>query len=58
MVIVTHEMRFAREVSDEVVFLHEGRIEEQGPPAQVFGAPRSERCRQFLATTEGAGAGR
>jgi ABC-type histidine transport system ATPase subunit len=57
MIIVTHEMRFAREVSDEVVFLHQGRIEEQGPPAQVFGNPASERCRQFLATTEGAAAG-
>jgi ABC-type histidine transport system ATPase subunit len=57
MIIVTHEMRFAREVSDEVVFLHQGRIEEQGPPAQVFGAPTSERCRQFLATTQGAPAG-
>lgn len=57
MIIVTHEMRFAREVSDEVVFLHQGRIEEQGPPTQVFGNPTSERCRQFLATTEGAAAG-
>lgn len=57
MIIVTHEMRFAREVSDEVVFLHQGRIEEQGPPAQVFGNPVSERCRQFLATTEGMAAG-
>jgi ABC-type histidine transport system ATPase subunit len=51
MVIVTHEMKFAREVSSEVVFLHEGRIEEQGPPEQVFDDPRSERCRQFLART-------
>ena len=51
MIIVTHEMRFAREVSSEIVFLHQGRIEEQGPPSQVFGAPRSERCRQFLATS-------
>ncbi len=49
MIIVTHEMGFAREVSSEVVFLHEGRIEEQGPPAQVFDNPNSERCRQFLA---------
>jgi ABC-type histidine transport system ATPase subunit len=49
MVIVTHEMGFAREVSSAIVFLHDGRVEEQGPPAQVFGAPRSERCRQFLA---------
>jgi len=48
MIVVTHEMRFAREVSDVVMFLHNGMIEEQGPPEQVFGAPRSERCRQFL----------
>ena len=48
MLLVTHEMRFAREVSSEVVFLHQGRIEEQGPPDQVFDAPRSDRCRQFL----------
>lgn len=50
MLIVTHEMRFARDVAHRVVFLHEGRVEEDGPPAQVFGAPRSERCREFLAT--------
>jgi ABC-type histidine transport system ATPase subunit len=49
MIIVTHEMKFAREVSSAVVFLHQGVIEEQGPPDQVFGDPRSERCRQFLA---------
>ena len=49
MLIVTHEMGFAREVSSQVLFLHQGRVEEAGPPAQVFGAPRSERCRQFLA---------
>jgi ABC-type histidine transport system ATPase subunit len=48
MLIVTHEMGFAREVASEVIFLHQGRIEEQGPPTQVFGNPRSERCRQFL----------
>jgi len=57
MIIVTHEMRFAREVSSEIVFLHQGRIEEQGPPAQVFGSPQSERCRQFLATSQHAAAG-
>ena len=51
MVMVTHEMGFAREVSDEVVFLHEGRVEEKGSPAQVFGDPTSDRCRQFLANT-------
>ena len=48
MIVVTHEMGFARDVSDEIIFLHEGVIEEQGPPGQVFGNPRSERCRQFL----------
>ena len=49
MIMVTHEMRFAREVSSQVIFLHQGKIEEEGPPAQVFGKPRSERCRQFVA---------
>ena len=48
MLIVTHEMRFAREVSSEVVFLHRGRVEERGPPEQVFDNPGSERCRAFL----------
>ncbi len=48
MLVVTHEMRFAKEVSTDVVFLHEGRIHEQGPPSQVFQNPTSERCRQFL----------
>jgi len=50
MLIVTHEMGFAREVSTETIFLHEGRVEEQGPPSQVFGRSKSERCRQFLAS--------
>ncbi|MBM3484283.1 MAG: ATP-binding cassette domain-containing protein [Alphaproteobacteria bacterium] len=49
MLIVTHEMAFAREVSSRVIFLHQGLVEEEGPPESVFGAPRSERCRQFLA---------
>jgi len=48
MLVVTHEMGFAREVSSQVVFLHLGRIEEQGPPSQVFDNPESERFRQFL----------
>ena len=48
MIVVTHEMAFAREISAEVVFLHKGVIEERGPPAEVFGAPKSERCRAFL----------
>jgi octopine/nopaline transport system ATP-binding protein len=49
MIIVTHEVGFAREVSSEVVFLHQGRVEERGAPAQVLGNPNSERIRQFLA---------
>jgi ABC-type histidine transport system ATPase subunit len=48
MVVVTHEMSFAREVSSRVVFLHQGRIEEEGAPAELFSAPRSERLRGFL----------
>ncbi|MGO4406818.1 ABC transporter ATP-binding protein [Bosea sp. RAF48] len=49
MLVVTHEMGFARDVSSKVVFLHKGVIEEEGPPQQVFTASRSERFRQFLA---------
>jgi octopine/nopaline transport system ATP-binding protein len=48
MLIVTHEMGFAAEVSTRAVFLHAGQIEEQGPPRQVFSDPISERCRQFV----------
>jgi ABC-type histidine transport system ATPase subunit len=48
MIVVTHEMGFAHEVSDRVIFLHEGLIEEEGHPSTVFGSPRSERLRQFL----------
>jgi len=51
MIVVTHEMGFAREVSSKTIFLHEGRVEEEGPPAQVFGDPKSERCRAFIAST-------
>jgi octopine/nopaline transport system ATP-binding protein len=50
MILVTHEMGFAKQVSNRVVFLHRGQIEEEGPPAEVFGAPRSERCRQFISS--------
>jgi ABC-type histidine transport system ATPase subunit len=50
MLIVTHEIGFAREVSSRTVFLHQGRIEEEGPPRELFGSPRSERLRQFLAS--------
>jgi len=49
IVMATHEMAFARDVADRVVFLDAGRILEQGPPAEVFGAPREERTRAFLA---------
>ena len=50
MLIVTHEMRFAREVSSQVVFLHQGRIEEIGTPSDVFDNPKSERVREFMAS--------
>jgi ABC-type histidine transport system ATPase subunit len=49
MIIATHEMGFAREVSSKVVFLDQGIIEAQGTPDYIFGSPDSERCRQFLA---------
>ncbi|WP_051274893.1 amino acid ABC transporter ATP-binding protein [Cellulomonas sp. URHD0024] len=48
MVVATHEMGFAREVADEVCFLHQGRIHERGAPAQVLGDPQEERTREFL----------
>lgn len=48
MILATHEMGFAREISDRVCFLHEGRILEQGPPDQVLANPVEERTRQFL----------
>jgi len=48
MVIVTHEMGFAREVADRVVFIDQGVIQEQGPPAQLFTAPQNPRTREFL----------
>jgi len=50
MVIVTHEMGFAREVSDRVVFLHEGMIEESGTPIEIFENPKSERLQSFIAS--------
>ena len=51
MLVVTHEMGFAKEVSDKVMFLHAGKVEEFGVPREVFPNPGSERFRQFLATT-------
>lgn len=50
MLVVTHEMRFARDVSSQVMFLHQGRVEEFGPPGEVFTQPKSERCREFLSS--------
>lgn len=49
MICVTHEMGFARDVSDRVAYFHEGVIAEIGPPAQIFGDPQSEMTRRFLA---------
>jgi ABC-type histidine transport system ATPase subunit len=48
MVVVTHEMGFAREVANHLIFLHQGRIEEEGNPALVLAQPKSERLAQFL----------
>ena len=54
MIIVTHDMKLAADVSDHVIFLHQGLIEEEGPPDALFGAPRSERLRGFLSATRAA----
>ena len=49
IVMATHEMAFARDVADRVVLLDAGRVLEEGAPADLFGAPREERTREFLA---------
>jgi polar amino acid transport system ATP-binding protein len=54
MLIVTHEIEFARDVADRVVFVDGGRIVEQGPPSQVIEAPREERTQRFLSRMRGA----
>nr|WP_237684972.1 ATP-binding cassette domain-containing protein [Szabonella alba] len=51
MILVTHDMRLAADVSDHVVFLHQGRTEEEGPPGALFGNPKTERLRGFLSAT-------
>jgi ABC-type histidine transport system ATPase subunit len=51
MIVVTHEMGFAREVSNRLVFLHQGRIEEQGDPRDVLANPQSERLQAFLSNS-------
>ena len=48
MLVVSHEMRFAREAADRVVFMDEGHIVEEGPPDQVFGDPQMPRTRDFV----------
>lgn len=54
MLMVTHQMEFARDISDRVCFFCDGRIEEQGAPAEFFAAPRRERTRQFLSAVRAA----
>jgi len=48
MIVVTHEMQFARDMADRVVFFEGGRVAESGPPDQIFSNPRHERMREFL----------
>ena len=54
MLLVTHDMKLAADVSNHVIFLHQGLIEEQGAPKTVFDAPKSDRLRQFLSSTVAA----
>lgn len=54
MLLVTHDMRLAADLSDHVVFLHQGRIEEEGPPDELFGTPKTDRLRGFLRATQPA----
>jgi polar amino acid transport system ATP-binding protein len=50
LLMVTHEMGFARRVSDRVVFMHHGRVHEMGPPEEVFARPRTPELQQFLSS--------
>ncbi|RYF20238.1 MAG: amino acid ABC transporter ATP-binding protein, partial [Comamonadaceae bacterium] len=50
LLMVTHEMAFARKVSDRVIFMHQGRVHEMGTPAQVFGNPQTPELQQFLSS--------
>ena len=54
MLIVTHDMKLAADVASQVIFLHQGLIEEEGPPEALFGAPKSERLQGFLSSTRAA----
>ncbi|QBK06164.1 amino acid ABC transporter ATP-binding protein [Hylemonella gracilis] len=53
LLMVTHEMNFARKVSDRVIFMHQGRVHESGPPAQIFGQPQTPELQQFLSSLHG-----
>ncbi|MDN8615505.1 amino acid ABC transporter ATP-binding protein [Variovorax ginsengisoli] len=50
LLMVTHEMSFARKVSDRVIFMHQGRVHEMGPPAELFGSPKTPELQQFLSS--------
>jgi len=50
LLMVTHEMNFARRVSDRVVFMHQGRVHEIGPPMELFGDPKTAELKQFLSS--------
>ena len=50
LLMVTHEMSFARRVSNRVIFMHQGRVHEMGPPAEIFGSPKTPELQQFLST--------
>lgn len=50
LLMVTHEMNFARKVSDRVIFMHQGRVHEMGPPAELFGSPQTAELKQFLSS--------
>lgn len=55
MIIVTHEMEFARNVSDKIIFMSEGVIEEMGTPSQIFDAPQSEKTKAFFSKADDNG---
>lgn len=55
MQLVTHQMGFARDISDRICFFFDGKIEEQGPPDELFGNPQRERTQQFLSAVKEAG---
>ena len=51
MILVTHDMKLAADVADHVIFLHRGRVEEEGPPGVLFGSPKTARLQGFLSAT-------